>query len=188
MNPVTRSPKKYPMPVDNGASDHIQNGMTLPRVVLPATSGVDVCLNDLPGCVLLFIYPWTGRPGVPNPPNWDDIPGAHGSTAEISGFRDLAPQLEEFELDIFGLSRQTIDYQREMVERLKVPFPILSDARGTFGDAVGLPSFVTGGEIYYKRLSLVLTNGLIETVFYPVPRPEKHARDVLRWFRREMRR
>jgi peroxiredoxin len=188
VNPVTRKPKKYPMPADNGASDHIQSGMTLPRVVLPATSGIDVCVNDLPGCVLLFIYPWTGRPGVPNPPNWDDIPGAHGSTAEIAGFRDLAAQFDEFELGIFGLSRQTIDYQREMVARLRVPFPILSDARGIFGHAVNLPSFVTGGETYYRRLSVVLSNGVIETVFYPVPRPEKHARDVLRWFRREMRR
>jgi peroxiredoxin len=176
------------MPADNGASDHIRSGLTLPRIVLPATSGIDVCLNDLPGCVLLFVYPWTGRPGVPNPPNWDDIPGAHGSTAEIAGFRDLSAQFDEFELDIFGLSRQSIDYQREMVTRLKVPFPILSDAHGAFADAVNLPSFTTGGEIYYKRLSLILSNGVIETVFYPVPRPEKHARDVLRWFRREMRR
>ncbi len=184
---MTRS-KKYPMPVENGASDHIQSGMTIPRVTLPATSGADVCVSDLPGCVLVFIYPWTGRPGVPNPPNWDDIPGAHGSTAEIEGFRDLFHQFEEFELGIYGLSRQSTDYQREMVKRLKVPFPILSDAEGKFASAVKLPSFTAGNETYYKRLSMILNHGLIETVFYPVPRPEKHARDVLRWFRREMRR
>jgi peroxiredoxin len=176
------------MPVDSGAADHIESGMTLPRVTLPATSGPDICLADLPGCILVLIYPWTGRPGVPNPPNWDDIPGAHGSTAEIEGFRDLAARFEEFELGIFGLSRQTTEYQREMTERLKVPFPILSDAGGEFASAVKLPSFTTGGEIYYKRLSIILTHGLIETVFYPIPRPEQHARDVLRWFRREMRR
>jgi peroxiredoxin len=176
------------MPVDNGAPGHLQSGMTLPRVTLPATSGPDICISDLPRSILLFIYPWTGRPGVPNPPNWDDIPGAHGSTAEIVGFRDLAPQFEEFELGIFGLSRQSTDYQREMVRRLKVPFPILSDASGAFAKAVILPCFETGGEIYYSRLSMVLNQGLVETVFYPIPRPEEHARDVLRWFRRKMRR
>ena len=176
------------MPVDNGAADHLQVGVTLPRVTLPATTGDDICLSDVPGCILLFIYPWTGRPGVPNPPNWDDIPGAHGSTAEIAGFRDAYDQCEEFELGIYGLSRQSLEYQREMVERLKVPFPILSDADGKFASAAKLPSFTTGNQLYYKRLSLILNRGLVETVFYPIPRPEKHARDVLRWFRREMRR
>lgn len=175
------------MPVDSGAADHIETGMTLPRVTLPATSGPDICLADLPDLIVVFVYPWTGRPGVPNPPNWDAIPGAHGSTAEIEGFRDLAAQFEELELAIFGLSRQTTEYQCEMAERLKVPFPILSDAGGEFASAVKLPSFTTGGEIYYKRLSIMLAHGLVETVFYPIPRPEEHARDVLRWFRREMR-
>jgi peroxiredoxin len=186
--PVTKSTKKYPMPVDNGDSDHIQTGMTLPRVTLPSTAGDMICLTDLPGCILVFVYPWTGRPGVPNPPNWDDIPGAHGSTAEIEGFRDLDAQFEEFELGIYGLSRQSTDYQREMVERLRVPFPILSDANGEFAAAAALPTFETGGEVYLKRISILLNHGLVENVFYPIPRPEKHARDVLRWFRREMRR
>ncbi len=185
---MTPSPKKFPTHVDNGASNHIETGMRLPRVTLPATTGEEICVADLPGCILVFVYPWTGRPGVPNPPNWDDIPGAHGSTAEIEGFRDTAAQFEEFELGVYGLSRQTTDYQQEMVERLKVPFPILSDAYGAFAEAARLPVFETGGELYLKRISILLNHGLVETVFYPIPRPEKHARDVLRWFRREMRR
>jgi peroxiredoxin len=163
-------------------------GLAMPSIALAATIGDLIDLAALTGQTIVAVYPWTGRAGLPNPPNWDDIPGAHGSTAEIEGFRDLFHQFEEFELAVYGLSRQTTDYQQEMVKRLRVPFPILSDADGKFASAVKLPSFTAGNETYYKRLSGILTQGLVETVFYPIPRPEKHARDVLRWFRREMRR
>ena len=173
---------------EDGGARHLKRGQRMPDLDLPTTAGRLVNFSKLGGMAVVYCYPWTGGPGLPNPPNWDDIPGAHGSTAEIAGFRDLYDQFEEFELGVYGLSRQSTEYQREMVERLKVPFPILSDADGTFASAVKLPSFTAGNQIYCKRLSLILTQGVVETVFYPVPRPEKHARDVLRWFRREMRR
>ena len=134
---------------------------------------------------MLFVYPWTGRPGHPNPPGWNDIPGAHGSTPEIEAFRDLAPEFTQLQVDVFGLSHQTTDYQREMTERLRVPFPILSDAAGRFAAALDLPSFATGGANYLKRLTLILEAGRIERVFFPVPEPEAHAGEVLHWLEQE---
>jgi peroxiredoxin len=68
-----------------------------------------------------------------------------------------------------------------MAERLRLPFPILSDAEGRFGAALSLPNFATGGEIYLKRLTFILSSGNIETVFFPVPDPASHAREVLDW-------
>jgi peroxiredoxin len=103
------------------------------------------------GRSLVIVYPWTGRPGLPNPLAWDDIPGAHGSTPELEGFRDHAASFAALDVRLFGLSRQTTDYQRELVDRLALPFPILSDADGRFCAAQGLPSFTTGGEVYLKR-------------------------------------
>ena len=123
------------------------------------------------GTSVLIVYPWTGRPGVPNPPNWDDIPGAHGSTPELEGFRELAGEFAGLNVGLFGLSRQTTDWQREMAARLRLPFPILSDAEGRFASALSLPSFATGGESYLKRLTLVISSGIIETLFFPVPIP-----------------
>jgi peroxiredoxin len=164
----------------------LKPGMALPRVPLPATAGADICLAEVPGRSVLIVYPWTGRPGHANPPNWDDIPGAHGSTPELEGFRDLSRDFAALDIALFGLSNQATDWQREMAMRLLLPFPILSDAEGHMAAALALPSFATGGESYLKRLTLIVSSGTIEAVFYPVPDPASHAGDVLRWFRREV--
>jgi len=161
----------------------LKPGMALPRVSLPATAGADICLAEVPGRSVLIVYPWTGRPGHPNPPNWDDIEGAHGSTPELEGFRDLSPNFAALHVALFGLSNQATDWQREMALRLRLPFPILSDAEGRLASALSLPSFATGGESYLKRLTLILSSGTIEAVFYPVADPASHAGEVLRWLR-----
>jgi len=114
--------------------------------LFPATTGDDICLADVPGTNALIVYPWTGRPGLPNPPNWDVIPGAHGSTPELEGFRDLVSAFAQLDVALFGLSRQTTDYQREKAARLRLPLPILSDAEGRMASALHLPSFASGGE------------------------------------------
>ncbi len=89
---------------------------------------------------------------------------------------------------LFGLSRQTTEYQRELAARLALPFPILSDAEGRFAAALRLPSFATGGEVYLQRLTLVIEDGRIETVFHPVPTPARHAAEVLLWLQRQTKR
>jgi peroxiredoxin len=171
----------FPPPLDDGAADHLTQGSALPPVSLPATDGLVVCLAALPGRSVVAVYPWTGRPGHPNPPNWDVIAGAHGSTPELEGFRGLSERFAQQGARVFALSRQTTDYQRELVARLGLPFPILSDAEGRFASALRLPTFATGGEIYLKRLTLVVADGRIAHVFYPVPDPAGHATEVLTW-------
>lgn len=163
--------------------DHLRPGLLLPSVNLPTTDGTEICLPTLPGQSLVIIYPWTGRPGEPNPPNWDDIPGAHGSTPELEGFRDLASDFTELGVALYALSTQPTDYQREMVQRLKLPFPVLSDFEESFSRALRLPSFATGGEAYLKRLTLLVEGGRIAHVFYPVPDAARHSRDVLSRFK-----
>ena len=81
---------------------------------------------------------------------------------------------------LFGLSRQDAAYQRELVARLGLPFPVLSDAEGAFAAALKLPTFVTGGITYLKRLTLLIADGRIARVFYPVIDPAGHAAEVLR--------
>ncbi|HSD92376.1 MAG TPA: peroxiredoxin [Methyloceanibacter sp.] len=167
------------MPAGVGA-DHVLSGLVLPSIALPSTDGKTISLAELRGRSLLIVYPWTGRPGHANPPRWDDIPGAHGSTPELEGFRDNHADFMRLGLNVFGLSRQTTAYQRELLERLELPFPILSDADGRFSAALGLPSFTTGGTIYLTRLTLLIDNGMIHTVFHPVSNPAGHAAEVLR--------
>jgi peroxiredoxin len=163
--------------------DHLRPGLSLPSVSLSAMEGTEISLATLPGQRLVIVYPWTGRPGEPNPPNWDEISGAHGSTPELEGFRDLAADFAELGVALYALSTQTTDYQREMAQRLRLTFPVLSDFAWGFSQALRLPSFATGGETYLKRLTLLVDGGRIAHVFYPVPDPARHAEDVLSWLR-----
>lgn len=169
----------WPAPLDDGRARHLVRGVEMPDIALPATSGQAVSPARLSGWAVVFCYPWAGRPGVPNPPGWDAIPGAHGSTPEAEGFRDLYHGFAEMPSALFGLSLQPREEQQELVARLKLPYELLSDAAGTFRKATHLPVFETGGKLYLSRLTLVLRDGRIEHVFYPVHPPHSHAREVL---------
>jgi peroxiredoxin len=166
---------------DDGGARHLRRGQRLPDLDLPSTSGGKINLARLAGTAIVYCYPWTGRPGLPNPPNWDDIPGAHGSTPEAEGFRDLYAGFRQVEAAVYGLSTQTADYQRELVARLGLPFAIVSDAHFELQRALALPTFATGGVTYLKRLTLAISDGRIERVYYPVPLPGAHAREVCAW-------
>jgi peroxiredoxin len=165
-------------PVDDGGARHLRRGRRMPDIALPTTSGRQVSFTAMAGRVVVFCYPWTGRPGLPNPPGWDDIPGAHGSTPQTEGYRDLARAFQDLKAAVFGLSTQPVDYQRELARRLDVPFGIVSDERFALQRALSLPVFETGGVTYLKRLTLVVRDGAIERVFYPVPFPAADAREV----------
>ena len=172
----------WPPPLDDGGAQHLSTGQAMPDIALRATTGERISPARIAGRAVLFCYPWTGRPGLSNPPDWDSIPGAHGSTPEVEGFRDVYDSLQEAGVAVFGLSMQTPEDQREFAGRMKLPFPILSDAGGAFRQALSLPVFETGGVMYLKRLTLVLRDGAIEHVFYPVHPPDRHAHKVLAYF------
>ncbi len=82
---------------------------------------------------------------------------------------------------MFGLSTQPTAYQRELVERLGLPFEVASDEEFAFQRALELPTFSTGGVTYLKRLTLAINDGRLERVYYPVAAPAAHAREVCAW-------
>lgn len=173
---------KIPAPQDDGAAKHLA-GLRLPPVALPATDGTRVMLSELPGRVVLFAYPRTGAPGNISPvDDWDMIPGARGCTPQTCAFRDLFKDLQAAGArSVFGISTQETDYQRELVERLHVPFPILSDSKLALAKALRLPVMEVAGMTLLKRLALVIDDGAITHVFYPVFPPDRNAGNVLAW-------
>jgi len=177
-------PDGLPVPEDDGAADHLP-GTGLPHLALPTTAGGTVRLDAPgPGRTVIYIYPLTGRPGTDLPAGWDAIPGARGCTPESCGFRDHHQDLiAAGAARVYGLSSQDTDYQREVVDRLGLPFPMLSDPERALAGALRLPTFEAGGMTLYKRLSLVVRDGTIEHVFYPVFPPGEHAAEVLTWLR-----
>jgi peroxiredoxin len=168
-------------PHDDGAARHLVAGLALPDVALASSSGGTVNLATRRGTAVLYVYPWTGRPGFPDPPNWDHIPGAHGSTPQTQAFRDRHADFKALGVEVFGLSAQSSEHHRELSARLNIPFALLSDQNFAFADALDLPRFDAGGVPYLKRLTLVIADGRIVWCFYPVHPPEGNAREVLDW-------
>ncbi len=155
-------------------------GRKLPNVALASTGGGFETPARIPGRAVIFCYPWTGRPGHPDPPDWDTIAGAHGSTpqalaysAAYAGFRDVS-------VNLFGLSFQNAEWQQDFATRNRLAFPLLSDDERKFSAALGLPMLATGGVDYLKRLTLIARDGVIGAVRFPVPVPEKDAEDVFK--------
>jgi peroxiredoxin len=173
-----------PVPADDGAADHLP-GLAAPHVTLPSTSGGTVALDDLgPERTVLHVYPLTAGPDGTVPEGWDSIPGARGCTPEACDFRDHHGELlAAGATGVFGLSAQDTDYQREVVERLHLPFAMLSDTEFRLAAALRLPTFETGGMTLFKRITLVIRDGVVEHAFYPIFPPGEHAREVLAWLR-----
>jgi len=174
-------PDDLPVPLDDGACDHLA-GMTLPGITLATTDGRQVDVSKLPGRAIIYAYPRTGRPdeGVFYE-GWEAIPGARGCTPQSCAFRDHHNELQQLGADVFGLSTQTTEFQQEVVERLHLPFAMLSDEKLALTHALNLPTFEVNGLALIKRLTLVVSSGEIEHVFYPVFPPNTHADVVITW-------
>ena len=177
----TRLPEDLPSPVDDGAADHLL-GRRVPALTLPATSGEPLDLSALTGRTVVYAYPRTGRPGeAPLVEDWDEIPGARGCTPESCAFRDHHAELREAGADVVGLSTQDPDYQREAATRLHLPYPLLSDADLALTRALDLPTFEAAGQVLLRRLTLLVRDGVVEHVWYPVFPPDSHPQEVLSW-------
>lgn len=182
MTDLNALPDDLPVPVEDGAADHLPH-TSLPALALVATDGETVELDQLgPGRSVLYFYPLTARPGVDLPDGWDDIPGAQGCTTEARAFRDHHADLVAAGAEtVYGVSSQDTDYQRELIDRLKLPFSMLADPDFTIAGALELPTFTAGGKRLYSRLTLIVDGGRVEHVFYPIFPPSAHAQEVHAW-------
>lgn len=176
-------PDNLPRPEDDGGADHLI-GMRMPSLPLPASSGEPVDLSTLSGRTVVYAYPMTGVPNVELPAGWNDIPGARGCTPQTLSFQSEKDVFAALGTAIFGLSTQTPEYQKELSDRLGLSFPILSDAEFKLTEALRLPTMVVEGMRLIRRLTLVIRDGTVEHVFYPVFPPDKSAAEAIEWLRK----
>jgi peroxiredoxin len=175
MTDVYTLPPDLPVPEDDGAADHLV-GMELPELTLESSQG-EVNVRDFE---VIYVYPRSGRPGVPLLPGWDETPGARGCTPQSCAFRDLFPDLG---VPVAGLSAQSLEDQLEFAERNRMPFPVIADPERRLGATLNLPTFEIQGFVLYKRITLVAQDARIARVFYPVFPPDRNAGDVLDYLR-----
>jgi peroxiredoxin len=174
-------PTDIPAPQDDGGARHLA-GLRLPSVPLAATDGSQVDLSRLKGRTVVYIYPRTGVPGQSPPDGWDAIPGARGCTPQSCSFRDHFAELRALGVaQLYGLSTQDSDYQREAAGRLHLPFAVLSDEALKLAQAINLPTFTVAGMTLLKRMALVIEDGVVVKAFYPVFPPDKNAEEVIAW-------
>ncbi len=167
MTNLNQLPTDLPIPQDDGAANHLV-GMSVPTLVLAATTGEGINLGDIKGRLVIYCYPMTGQPNVALPDGWDQIPGARGCTPQSCAFRDHYQELQSLGAQVVGLSVQSTAYQQEMADRLHLPFPVVSDVDYQFQRALKLPTFVAAGMTLLKRITFIANDGVIEAVHYPI--------------------
>lgn len=154
-------------------------GHRVPAIPRLDTSGKAVNLSLLSGKIVLFVYPYTGVPGVPDPEGWDDIPGAHGSTPQALAFSYRYQEFVTLNVKVFGLSFQDTEWQKAFVERNQLAFNLLSDGDGAFAKALSLDTFRAGAKDFLTRRTFIIEDGVITHDFYPVSKPAANADEVL---------
>ena len=152
-------------------------GTLLPNLNLPSTDGRP---NTFHSRTVVFFYPYTGKPGHPDPENWDNILGAHGSTPQALAFSESYDAFAKLDVKIYGVSFQTTAWQQEFVTRNNLRYSLLSDADRKLSSALGLETFRAGGNDYLVRRTIISTNGVITHDFHPISYPEQDAADVLK--------
>lgn len=177
-------PDDLPAPQDDGAARHLP-GRSLPPLTFQTTEGEQVKLDAVgTGRWVLYLYPLTGEPGADMPRGWDQIPGARGCSQEACSFRDNLGALQARGAQrVLALSSDRAEYQQDLVRRLHLPYPMLSDPGLTLARALELPTFQANGMTLYKRLTLIVDGDRIAHVFYPIFSPGSHADEVLDWLR-----
>lgn len=173
-------PTNLPVPLDDGKCNHLQ-GINLPNITLNSTNGNKINLAELKGLNVLYFYPMTGRPDVELPEGWNEIPGARGCTPQSCSFRDNNQVLTNLNAKVYGISTQSTAYQKEMVERLHLPFEVLSDEDLKLAKELNLPTLIVNDMTLIKRITLICKDNKIVKVFYPVFPPDKNVDEVINW-------
>ncbi len=175
-------PDNLPIPVDDGACQHLQ-GMHMPAIALPSSSGNRIALGASKGIEVVYFYPLIGTPGAPPMIGWNEIPGARGCTPQSCAFRDLNAEFAALGVTLYGASAQAHAEQVAAAQRLHLPFELVSDSELALARALNLPTFHYGELLLIKRLTLIINNGVIQKVFYPVFPPNENATTVLGWLK-----
>jgi len=189
-DPYDPLPIGLPVPVDDGACQHLV-GLRLPATTLQSSNNNAVDLSQIAHReqAVLFFFPAAGRPGVPDPNGWSLIPGARGCTPQLCDYRDATSEFQKLGVKLLGVSSQRHEDLVEIAQRNRLRYELLSDQELRLTKALRLPTFKVRSPVglvppvCIRRLSLIVSKGRIEKVFYPVFPPDKNASEVLAYLK-----
>ncbi len=97
--------------------------------------------------------------------------------ARLEGWREGEPELAELGYDVLGVSAQSPEEQARFALDRMLSFVFLSDSELLLADELGLPRSGALGEGrgVYEPLTMLVEDGRVAWVFYPLERPESDA-------------
>ncbi len=138
------------------------------RAVLPDGTETVLSNENFAGRVLvLFVYPKDATSGC---------------TIEVCGFRDLYEEFRVLDVEVVGLSRDSVGAHKKFIDAQKLPFALMSDKEQTLLKSWNLISDAT---MYGKpvtkvsRDTLIVDKSGIVRHILPKITPLGHAREVL---------
>ena len=172
---------------NKGGMNTLKN-KNFPNISLPNQDGNLLNLYRLDTFrMVLYFYPMTGRPDRPLPDNWNEIPGAKGCTIQTCSFRDNYDEIISLNAVPIGISSQSVDENKEMTSRLKVPYDVLSDDKLQLSNELNIPTFSVGSKIFLKRTTLIVEKKIIKKVFYPINDINNHIGESIEMVKRKLK-
>jgi thioredoxin-dependent peroxiredoxin len=144
-------------------------GRPAPDFSLPSTTGDSVSLKAFKGkkTVILYFYPK------------DDTPGCSKEACE---FRDFSAEFDKHNTVIFGVSTDNLESHQKFKDKLKLPFPLLSDEDASVSKMFGV---YKQKNLYGKKyMGIERTTFVIDRTgriaqIYPKVKVEGHIQDLL---------
>jgi peroxiredoxin Q/BCP len=134
---------------------------------LPDQTGTPRRLSTLlaDGPVVLFFYP---------------AAMTSGCTAEACSFRDLAKEFAEAGAQRVGISRDSVDRQKQFADLHSFDYPLLSDPEGKVAISLGVKRKLAPAALSTKRLTFVIdTDRRILEVIHSELNMDHHAAKAL---------
>lgn len=133
--------------------------------------------------LVLYLQPGVSTDAVGRAVEDEETLGA--DAAQSSGFAERALEFAGMGHRVVGVSSQSAERNLELATREALPHMMLSDDRLELAEEMGLPTFEADGACLYERVTLIIRQGRVQKVFYPIPDAAAHAAEVAAWLRGE---
>jgi len=147
---------------------NITVGQVAPEFSLPDQDGKEHSLKEYRGTwVLIYFYPK------------DDTPGC---TKEACAIRDTFPDFGALNIQVFGVSTDSVKSHKKFAKKYSLPFTLLADEQKHVVEAYGVwgkKKFMGREYMGTMRTSFLINKEGVIAKIYEGVKPELHASEVL---------